>query len=124
MRCIIGSRACDANSVEARPRTGRVRVGETRHAWPALQVAGHLQEWQRGRQVPTPLQRIGNAGDALPTNGHVCAIRRRGEQAQHRERVGGVGLAAPLLPVAHAVAVRVRGIRRGVGGRPYCRSQA
>ena len=48
---------------------------------------------------------------------HVCTNRFRRQQAQRRERIGGIGPATPFLPVVQTVAVRVSAICCAVGGQ-------
>ena len=103
------------HAVEKQPSASGVGVRVGDGACEPGDVCGRQRE-QRG-QISAPLKRIVHPEDALPTHRDIGPSRCRRKHAQYRERVDGGGATDPLLPVVHAVRIRIGKIRRAVRGQ-------
>jgi hypothetical protein len=112
---LVLSSVADTNAIKERPGTDRIGVGVGCRAGLTYDARCDGRKRSRG-QAGTALEEVVHAGHALPGDGRVHRSDGGWEQPQHREGIGRIGLAAPLLPVVHAVVVRVGEIGRAVGG--------
>ena len=101
--------------IRAAVRGGGVK--KTRRAGLTDDVAGQTGEGRLGRKVGGALEKVASRARALPLNENPPRVVDGRHHSQDRLGVGWIGIAAPLLPVVHAVVVGVGIVHRAIVGQ-------